>query len=448
VIALGKVAAVVSLLRLVLLRYDAEIFPLALLGMATFQYVVFKQGADIHVFWPQSFGAYFALAMGAIVATIAPLVAWVRNIVRRRRGLLRDVTDWPASGIVALLLVSPMFVAALRDAVPALVYARRTGGRFNEKGLPIASDGDKNTFLRYVIQGLSRDTIVEMHDSMHPNWSQTWALGGRVSQLNRPLPAPTPGGKDKPYLASSRFAPEAQLATLASKFHVTAVGQFWRIDPREPAASIDAFSFAEREPSFLEWAFVSATEPVRTIVPDAWLTWELRTHWKQDAVFPDATPKTFEEQRIAYDMAIERDDQTSATALFVELKRQLQPIDATFEGGLEIVGVRMNEGAHPRLDIVFRAPGPMLAGSSMTVRSKVLARARGSLTMADPTLREVGQPMAIPVTRFRKGFLYVNPVSIVKRPGTEIYQVSWNNHGRPERVVGSGLTAIDVLKLD
>jgi hypothetical protein len=69
--------------------------------------------------------------------------------------------------------------------------------------------------------------------------------------------------------------------------------------------------------------------------------------------------------------------------------------------------------------------------------------------MADPTLRELGQPLAIPPTRFRKGFLYVNPVSIVKRPGAEIYQVSWNGRGRrPMRVVGTGSTTVDVLKLD
>jgi hypothetical protein len=448
-IALGKAAAIVSVVRLVVLRSDAEFFPLAYLGMAAFQYVVFKQGADIHVFWPQPFGAYFALAMGAVVATLASLIEFVRGIVRRRRGLAQEQTGWALSGLVALLLLGPVFVAVLRDGMPAVAYARRTGGRFNEKGLPIASDGDKIAFLLDVAQGLPKNAIVEMHESMHASWSHTWALGGRLVQISRPLPAPASGGRDKPYLLSSRFASEDQLATLAGKFHVTAVGQFWRIDPRERAAPIDAFSFAEREPSFVEWSFVSATEPVRTIVPDPWLTWELRTHWKQDAVAPDAAPKTFEEQRIAYDIAIERGDEAAATSLLVELKRQLQPVEATFEGGPEIVGVRMISGVHPRLDIVFRAPGPMATGSSMVVRSKVLERARGSLTMADPTLREVGQPLAIPPTRFRKGFLYVNPVSIVKRPGTEVYQVSWNGAGRKAiRVVGTPLTTVDVLRLD
>lgn len=447
-IALGKIAAIVSVVRLVVTRVDVEFIPLAYLGMATFQYVVFKQGADIHVFWPQPFGAYFALAMGALVATVAPGIEFVRGIIRRARGLERE-TSFAASGLVALALFGPVFAAILRDGAPAAVYARRTGGRFNEKGLPIASDGDKTTFLRDVAQRLSKDAVVELHDSMHANWSQTWALGGRVVRTNRPLPAASPGGKEKPYLLSSRFASEEQLAAVASRFHVTAVGQFWRIDPRKPPAPIDAFSFAEREPSLFEWMFVSATEPVRTIVPDPWLTWELRTHWKQDATVPDALPTTFDEQRIAHNIAVARGAEAGAAALVARMKQQLRPVSAAFEGGPEIVGVRMIDGAAPRLDIVFRAPGPMPLASSMVVRSRVIERARGSLTMADPTLREVGQPLSIPPTRWRKGFLYVNPVWIVKRPGTEVYQVSWNARGRqPARIAGTSATTVEVLRLD
>ncbi|MBK9261968.1 MAG: hypothetical protein IPM54_19455 [Polyangiaceae bacterium] len=248
---------------------------------------------------------------------------------------------------------------------------------------------------------------------------------------------------------SSRFASEEQLAAVASRFHVTAVGQFWHVDPRKPPAPIDAFSFAEREPSLFEWMFVSATEPVRTIVPDPWLTWELRTHWKQDATVPEGLPTTFDEQRITHNIAVAHGDEAGAAANLARMKQQLRPVSAAFEGGPEIVGVRMIEGVSPRLDIVFRAPGPMPLASSMVVRSRVIERARGSLTMADPTLREVGQPLSIPPSRWRKGFLYVNPVWIVKRPGTEVYQVSWNARARqPARIAGTSATTVEVLRLD
>ena len=447
-ILLGKIAAIVSVVRLFFMRSELEFHALTYLGMAVFQYVVFKQGADIHVFWPQTFGAYFALAMGALVATLASLVEIVRAKLRRRQGL-DGTASWAWSGLVALLFFSPALLGVLRDGAPAVAYARRTGGRFNEKGFPIVSDGDKIAFIKHVAQGLPTDAVVDLHDSMHASWSQTWALGGRLVGSNRPLPSPVAAGKDKPYLLNTRFAAEEQMATLASKFHVHAVGQFWRIDPREPAAPLDAFSFAEREPSFFEWALISGTEPVRTVVSDPWLTWELRTHWKQPAEAPNAAPTTLAEQRIAYNIAIERGDEAAAATLLGQLQSQWQPIAATFEGGPEIVGVRMNDGVHPRLDIFFRAPGALPAGSGLVVRSKVLAKARGSFTMADPTLREVGQPLAIPPSRLRKGFLYVDPVSIVKRPGTEVYQVSWNGRTRqPVRVTGTNSTTVDVLRLE
>jgi hypothetical protein len=85
----------------------------------------------------------------------------------------------------------------------------------------------------------------------------------------------------------------------------------------------------------------------------------------------------------------------------------------------------------------------------MVVHSKVLAPARFSLTMADPTLRDVGQPLTISPALFLKEYLYVNPVSIVKRPGKEVVQVSGNGRGkRPVRVTGTNSTTLDVLTLD
>src|SRR5262249_50625912 len=50
-IVLGKLGALALVTRLVVLRRDLELFPLAVLATATFQYLYFKQGADIHFFW-------------------------------------------------------------------------------------------------------------------------------------------------------------------------------------------------------------------------------------------------------------------------------------------------------------------------------------------------------------------------------------------------------------
>ncbi len=55
VIAVGKIALPIFVLRVLVLRRLHEIFPLALLVMAIVQYVKFKNGADVHIYWPLPF---------------------------------------------------------------------------------------------------------------------------------------------------------------------------------------------------------------------------------------------------------------------------------------------------------------------------------------------------------------------------------------------------------
>ncbi|MDI1433970.1 ArnT family glycosyltransferase [Polyangium sorediatum] len=446
-ILLGKIAAVVCVLRLLVTRAEVELAPLLVLGMAAFQYVVFKQGADIHVFWPQPFGAYFALGMGALVATLAPLVE--RLVARVRRARQRPAEGAVEGGLVALGILLVPLVFVLRDGAPAALYARQTGGRFNEKGLVIDSDGDKTVFLRWLGGRIPPDATVELHEGMHATWAQVWSLGGRVVKTNQPVPAGPLPGRGSVYVMDSRFAPDAQLAAVAKRFHVTAVGPFWMVFPREPYAPIDAYVFEAREPGALAWMFVSATEPVRTIVPDVFATWEARVHWDQEATPPEAPPQTLEQKRIAHNVAVMQGDAARAEALFGEITRALRPIGATYEEGPEIVGSLFQTGVRPRLDLFVRASGPLAAGTVLSVRSRVTRRATLSTTMPDPTTRDVGLPLGVPVERMRKGFLYVDPVTIVKRPGVEVFHAAFVGRGKSMKLARTpGVNAIEVLRLD
>ncbi len=69
-VAMGKLALPVLIARAVLVRRELELVVLAIFATAAAQYVVFKQGADIHFFWPQYFALYFAYAFGALTATL------------------------------------------------------------------------------------------------------------------------------------------------------------------------------------------------------------------------------------------------------------------------------------------------------------------------------------------------------------------------------------------
>ena len=439
-IALGKVGAIVALLRVVVLRREHEILPLAYLVMATMQYVVFKQGADIHVFWPHYFGAYFALAMGAIAATLAPAIAGIRRAASAPR---------PARAAMITLGVAMVPILAIaRDGIPALRYARETGGRFNEKGLLIHSDGAKTAFLRFIEPTLPRTGTVEMHEGMKMTWSQVWTLGGRLVAPPRPLPPRGRAGISV-YLADTRFLLDGLQDELARGFHVTAVGPFWKVVPGEAAAPIEAFSFVEREPSWWDWYFVSGTEPHREVVADPYLTWELRTHFGQAAEVPNEAPRTLEQKRIAHNIAVAAGDGARASALMEEIGRALTPIHAGFDDGSELVGTTFHEGARSLLTLYVLAGGPSAADVQLTVKSRVVKGAALSLTIADPTEREVGIPIGLAPLRWRRGFLYSDPVAIRKRPGTEVFRASYWARGRGVAPKGLGKNAggVEVLTL-
>ncbi|WP_437996778.1 glycosyltransferase family 39 protein [Sorangium sp. So ce185] len=460
-IAAGKLAALVCAARLVLLRREHDALPLLYLATATVQYVVFRQGADIHIFWPHYFGAYFALAAAALVATFAALLERAAAAAARRApGAARDPAGpapaWPALAALALWL-APL-AAVLRDGLPALRYARETGGRFNERGHLIDSDGEKTAFLRWLAPRLPRtptDAVVEMHEGMKATWAQVWALGGRVVKPTRPAPreAPPRGA----YLADTRFMLDRDQASLAQRFDITAVGPFWALGAgvgaearAQGARGIEAFSFREREPGLLAWYFVSGTEPEREIVPDPFLTWELRAHFGQPAEPPAGPPETLEQKRIAHNAALAAGDAARATALFSEIAAALAPLGARFDDGTELLGTTFHEGARSLLTIFVRAGGPAASDVALSVRSRVVERAPLSTTMADPVYREVGLPTAISPQRWRAGFVYADPVPIRKRPGTEVFWASLKarDRGRAPRLLGGGgASEVEVLRL-
>jgi hypothetical protein len=440
---LGKAGALIALARLVVLRREHEVVPLALLGMAVFQYVVFKQGADVHVFWPHTFAAYFAVVMGAIAASLAGALEAAWALRARRAG--RAAAPGSAPALVALAAALLPLLAIARDGVPALRYAHETGGRFNEKGLLIQSDGDKTAFLRFLSRRLAKSARVEMHDSMKATWSQVWNLGGRLVSINRPPPKARPPAA---YLADTRFLPDALQADVARSFQVTAVGPFWAVlGGASGPGPIEAHTITTREPSLFERYFTHGTEPVRKVVPDPYLTWELRTHFGQPAELPRAIPTSLDHRRIARNMAVEMGDTAGAEALLREIERELRPVGADFDDGSRIVGTTFHDGVQPVLTVFVLSagsPGDVQLG----VRSVVTERAALSTTMADPTDREIGAPLAIAPKRWRKGHLYAAPVAIAKRPGTEVFRVVYTTRGKGRVPVRTnGEPAVVVLTL-
>ena len=95
------------------------------------------------------------------------------------------------------------------------------------------------------------------------------------------------------------------------------------------------------------------------------------------------------------------------------------------------------------------ASGPSATDVQLAVRSRVTKGAALSLTVADPTEREVGIPPGLAPQRWKKGFLYSDPVAIRKRPGTEVFRAIYWARGRgvaPKAMTG-GAGRVEVLTL-
>src|SRR5262249_47682009 len=161
----------------------------------------------------------------------------------------------------------------------------------------------KTAFLRFIAPSLPKGAIIAMHEGMKATWSQVWTLGGRFVSVNRQIPVRSRSSNEV-YLADTRFMTSDLQERLAKEYHVKAVGPFWGALEPAPSRPIEAFPFAEREPSWWEWYFISGTEPPRDIVLDPYRTWELRSHFGQPADVPTAPPVTLDQKRIAHNIAV------------------------------------------------------------------------------------------------------------------------------------------------
>jgi hypothetical protein len=447
-ILIGKIAAPLCLLRLLVVRRDEETYALGILFGAVVQYVAFRKGADVHIYWPHYFAAYFALALAQLAGTLGIAVAWTAKRVRPS-GMSRV----ELAGIAGLAIGLLPVVAMAHDAVRSLGVWRRTGGRYDEHGSLMRSHID----LLYVMQEVvlprtRRGTSIDAHKSVQWGWEFQW----KSQAVGNGVEAPTVGATDVAghpfWIARASGLTGDEQRKIAATAHVRIYGDAWVVDQREPAASVDAYSLNEREPNAFEWLFYGGTEPMRSIdaTPDPWLTWEWRTHLGQPAIVPTGTPGTLDEIRIAHNVAIASGDQAAARRWLQALEQPLDRGPATsFTSGLHLLGVRVTGGVQPRVESWFEVAGDApLGDASFDVRSMVEARDPLSFIPPDPTDREMAYPPRIPTKLWRPGFVYTTDAVLNHRIGRERYLGHWRSRDgtpAPRRVDNQAQTTLVTL---
>jgi len=438
-IALGKLAVPVIVWRAVRRRSHLELLPLPLLFCALVQYLVFKQGADVHIFWPHYFASYFALSVGALAASAADGARWLaRRLEATRPGRPAFASAWAPWVAAAVVGLPVLFV--LKDGLSVVRLARETGGRFAEVNLD--TDLDKEAVLRWFLARMPATAGVAYHGGIHDGWALQWELRPRLSSPGQPVGAGV-NEATRVYIMDTRLASVAEIRQAAAQYHVHAVGHLWVFDRQEPKAPLDGYELDEREPSLWQRWWLGPTEPIRRVRSSPWVTWEWRTLLGQPAVEPGVAPATTDELRIAHNAAVRRGDAACAARLRGELAARFdRHVTAVYEGGTALIGEVQRRGARRSLTLFFVA-GIFPGDVRFSVHAKVTAPPRLSTLPADPAELEIAGPPAWPTSLWRPGEIYSLEAVYRKRPGTEILTGAWLPG--PPRIGGRG--PLELLRL-
>lgn len=443
-VTIGKIAAPIFVSRVLFWRRLNEVFPLAILVMATLQYVMFKNGADVHIYWPMPFAPYWALALGLLSAVVIEVSRWI--LVRARP----KVDGRGVVALVSLAIFGLVALSVLPDGIRGLAYARRTAGRFNEKGRRILNDVDLAEAIMWMGNRIEPKADVNMTQDLFGREyrAQEWALDRPLRGLQ---PEHFAGDANQRYfIGDFRFVSIEELKTLAGQFHMIALGPYYFIDRKTPKGPIEAYRFEEREPNFLQWYLMCPTEPVRTVQPDPWATWELRAHLEQmPNPAPTAAPQTLEEIRIAHNIAVAQGDAAGADQLKTKLLAAINTGVATdFTDGVHLLGERYVAGVDPSLELYFEPDGAIAADLAFDVNSTIEAAPRASWVPADDRTKSYGEPFAMSPKLWRKGFIYVDRLDVRRRLGHEHFVGLFARVGlgAPPRPV-NGAAQVDLMTL-
>lgn len=434
-VLLGKVAAPALLALALLRRRELELLPLAVLLTACFHYLVFKQGADIHFFWPHYFALYFGYALSALSAGAYGLLEVGLARVRRFEAAR-------AASLAVLVLGGAVVLLVALDGLRALRYARKTGARFNEKGLLIHADFDKQAAVAAVARELPDDAVVGLSASMKQSYWLDWVTQRPVTHT--PQPRAGVPFRVTHYWLDTRFESGRAARNLTQDFAVRAFGPYLAADLRAAGATLEGFALAPREPSFFERLFVSAHHHLYEVKPDAFWTWELREHYGHAPNPPPAgEPRRPEELRSAHNAALAAGDAGRAAALRARLLEGVdRRVGRVYGPSIELLGARFERGASDILTLYFVALAPLESDVQFAVTSTVEAPPRLSLTPRDELPWDVGMPFALPTSSWRPGFIYSSISELVRRPGRERYTGAFRGKGAETLNHGGDLTLL------
>ncbi len=372
-------------------------------GCACTQYLLFRNGADVHVFWPHMASASVALGAGALARALHDTLARGR---------------WAPHALLATTAPAALFVVTLaRVALPIAWQSRLTGGRFDDGGRYIGIDQDRNQIAAYVANELARDRTVGLHASFERTWPAEYAIGRPLSREPDVL------------LADARRMTADDLTRTAHLRAVTAIGPYLVLARGEPAGWT-SLQLEERQPTRFGSLLGPATDLVRRVGErDDFATHEWREHLGLPTEPPIAPPATPEEARVAYNTT--HDAALRERALGLVTRR----LDVPFSGGVRLVGVGLDDGPAHVVTLLWETSSSFQAADGdFLVRSKITAPPALWPSRIDLFEKELAPPMALRPALWKPGRLYAQRFVAMRRLGEEAVWGVWAMRAGPPRV--------------
>jgi 4-amino-4-deoxy-L-arabinose transferase-like glycosyltransferase len=423
-IAYGAIGAGVPLALVRIVKKPLEIFTIAWFLSASFQYFIFKQGADIHIFWPHYYAASGALATGTLTASLMAgrdFFGDVAELVTRRPRVLSAFKHATAA-IVGAFIGVPLVILA-RHGIPELVQARKTAGRFDQGGQLMATEADMADFARWAYADVATaGSTVQVMAKYEYGFASEYG-GDRPYVTVSSITAAKPEDPQRYTLVDTRKQPEKELDNIVKQFGVQAVGSFWRVDRAQKGPMLMAHRYIEKEPNPLEWFFLSGTDLVYKIQrdEDPWVTWELRDAFGVPAPPPDVAPNSADERRIAYNVAIEQGDTAEADHIRGELAGKLgNPANIEYTGGVKLLGIDLQPGPALVVTLYWETDASYKkADVSFSVKCKVVAPPKLWFSPVDYFEREMAPVPVLRPGNWKPRHLYAQRFIALHRIGKE-----------------------------
>ncbi len=347
--ALGYVAFVASFVRPIFRRTDGELMGIPLFALAIGHYVLFRQAADIHIFWPHYFALAIGFGMGAAAASF-------RDLVRHFTPKTLRIREWGPRIVVAALLAGVLVL--LRTSMPLVRYGLQTCGNFTERGggQRRTSLVDEAEIVRWFVRRFPNDATALFTETYEGSWGIYWEVRPRATE-ERAAPLAVVG-RNAFAVIDARELPADQLRSLAKDVSLVAVGHWWLADGRTRPGLAIGYRLQERRPRGLSGWLDGSYEPAFTIEEDEFQTWSARQLLGQPTEVPQREPRDGEELRIAHNAHLQAGDAAGAKGFEDRLRAMLSPPNGRF-GAVELLGVERRDVGRTSFDFYLRASAPV-----------------------------------------------------------------------------------------